>query len=112
MLDEKRLSQNVELVAHITANVVPNVALPDVQAILEAVEPAVADMIRAACAEMRDAALANAAMTAYDMGHPDVRLAINRLIPDDSPAIPVDDERAARLDALSKGSRTKEDDRG
>jgi hypothetical protein len=31
--------------------------------------------------EARDVALANAAMTAYDMGRPDIRLAINRLIP-------------------------------
>ena len=48
---------------------------------------------RTCCGEMRDAALANAAMVAWDMGHPDVRLAINRLIPDGSPAIPIDDER-------------------
>jgi len=48
-----------------------------------------------AFAEGRDAALANAAMKAYDMGHPDVRKAINRLMPDDSPAIPIDDERYA-----------------
>lgn len=31
--------------------------------------------------EGRDTALANAAMLAYDMGRPDIRLAINRLIP-------------------------------
>lgn len=50
---------------------------------------------RRAFAEGRDAALANAAMKAHDMGHPDVRLAINALIPDGSPAIPLDDPRSA-----------------
>lgn len=92
-----KFSQNVELVAHITVNVVPNVALPDVQAILDAVEPMIEKRERATFAEGRDAALANAAMTAHDMGHPDVRKAINRLIPDDSPAIPIDDDRHAHL---------------
>jgi outer membrane murein-binding lipoprotein Lpp len=42
----------------------------------------------------RDTALANAAMVAHDMGHPDVRKAINRLIPDRSPYIPLDDDRS------------------
>lgn len=38
----------------------------------------------------RDSALANAAMLAYDMGHPDVRQAINQLIPEGSDARPID----------------------
>lgn len=50
---------------------------------------------RRAFAEGRDSALANAAMVAHDMGRPDIRLAINALMPDDSPAIPVDDPRRA-----------------
>jgi hypothetical protein len=84
-----KLSDDVELVARITVEVVPHVSLPDVRAILAVVDDAVAK----AFAEGRDAALANAAMTAYDMGHPEIRKAINRLIPDDSPAIPIDDDR-------------------
>jgi hypothetical protein len=40
--------------------------------------------------EGRDTALANAAMVAHDMGRPDIRMAINRLIPMDSPYKPVD----------------------
>lgn len=35
---------------------------------------------RAAFLEGRDMAIANAAMKAYDMGHPDVHLAINGLL--------------------------------
>jgi len=38
----------------------------------------------------RDAALANAAMVAHDMGYPHVRQAINQLFPEDSPARPID----------------------
>lgn len=45
---------------------------------------------RRAFAEGRDTALANAAMVAYDRGHPDIRIAINRLIPMDSPYKPLD----------------------
>jgi hypothetical protein len=47
----------------------------------------------AAWDEGRDTALANAAMVASDMGHPEGRQAINRLIPDGSPFIPMDDPR-------------------
>jgi hypothetical protein len=47
----------------------------------------------AAWDEGRDTALANAAMVAHDMGRPDIRQAINRLIPDGSPFIPFDDPR-------------------
>lgn len=43
--------------------------------------------------EGRDLALANAAMVAHDMGRPDIRRAINRLIPEGSPFIPPDDPR-------------------
>lgn len=41
-----------------------------------------ASHIKEAGAEARDSALANAAMLAHDMGHPDVRHAINQLIPE------------------------------
>lgn len=40
--------------------------------------------------EGRDTALANAAMVAHDMGRPDIRHAINRLMPKDSPYRPRD----------------------
>lgn len=40
--------------------------------------------------EARDSALANAAMVAHDMGRPDIRQAINRLIPVESPCKPHD----------------------
>lgn len=43
--------------------------------------------------EGRDTALANAAMLAHDMGRPDIRQAINRLMPDGSPYIALDDPR-------------------
>ena len=43
-----------------------------------------------AFAEGRDTALCNAAMVAHDMGHPDVRVAINRLIPVGSVYKPMD----------------------
>lgn len=46
----------------------------------------------AAFDEGRDVALANAAMTAYDMGRPDIREAINRLIPVGSKYKPKDSE--------------------
>jgi hypothetical protein len=46
--------------------------------------------------EGRDTALANAAMVASDMGYPDVRKAINHLMPDGSPFIPFDDPRYKR----------------
>jgi hypothetical protein len=44
----------------------------------------------AAWDEGRDTALANAAMVAYDMGRPDIREAINRLIPVGSKYKPLD----------------------
>lgn len=46
--------------------------------------------------EGRDTALVNAAILAYNMGRPDIRQAINRLIPDGSPYIPLDDPRHPR----------------
>jgi hypothetical protein len=86
----KPLHDNVELVAHITVNTVPNVSLPDVRAILEAAWPTVCEMLREEFGEGRDAALANAAMLAHDMGHPEMRRAINQLIPEESGRRPVD----------------------
>lgn len=35
---DEQLADNVDLVAHITVNVVPNVSLPDVRAVLAAVD--------------------------------------------------------------------------
>lgn len=46
--------------------------------------------------EGRGTALANAAMVASDMGRPDIRHAINALMPDGSPYIPLDDPRNCR----------------
>lgn len=50
---------------------------------------------RAWC-EGRDTALANAAQLARDMGRPDIRLAINALMPADSKYLPLDDPRMRR----------------
>jgi len=62
----------------------------------------------AAWDEGRDAALANAAMVAYDMGRPDIRRAINQLIPpgprrpsDTHPGSPYDGHPMALIDGLA-----------
>lgn len=61
----------------------------------------------AAWDEGRDAALCNAAMLAHDMGRPDIRQAINSLIPDGSPFIPLDDPRHPRHAAYETADKLR-----
>lgn len=58
-------------------------------------------------AEGRDTALANAAMLAYDMGHPDVRRAINQLIPEESGNRPIDTPPGPRASVPFAATRLK-----